>query len=248
MALEKTRAIVLKSFPYGDTSKIARCYTREFGKISVIGKGIRKSKTLQSGYLEPLNYLDLMFYHNIKRQLQIFSGAEYVETWSALKKDVRKMSYGFAVAELTDKAVTGVEPHEELFQLIVDVLKSINDIDSNINLLFWYFEIHLLSLMGFHPSLSKCPRCHKELEGGRFSLEYGELVCDSCAGMGTLVSARAIGILRDTQHGTLEDVVSIVLRKGDRQEIGHFLSEYMKYHMEGLGEVKSLKVMEKVLA
>ena len=72
MALEKTKAVVLKSFPYGDTSKIARIYTREFGKISVIGKGIRKSKVLQSGYLEPLNYLNLIFYHNTKRQLQIF--------------------------------------------------------------------------------------------------------------------------------------------------------------------------------
>ncbi|MAG20735.1 MAG: DNA repair protein RecO [Candidatus Marinimicrobia bacterium] len=249
MALEKTKAVVLKSFPYGDTSKIARIYTREFGKISVIGKGIRKSKVLQSGYLEPLNYLNLIFYHNTKRQLQIFSKAEYIETWSSLKKDFRKMSYGFAVAELTDKAVTGVEPHEELFQLIVDVLKSINSVDGNMNLLFWYFEIHLLSHMGFHPSLSKCPRCSVKFDHGRFSLEYGELVCDKCNGdMGTPISARALGILRNIQHGTLEDVISIVPRKGDRQEIGHFLIEYMRYHIEGLREVKSLKVMEKVFS
>ena len=150
------------------------------------------------------------------------------------------MSYGFAVAELTDKAVTGVEPHEELFQLIVDVLKSINSVDGNMNLLFWYFEIHLLSHMGFHPSLSKCPRCSVKFDHGRFSLEYGELVCDKCNGdMGTPISARALGILRNIQHGTLEDVISIVPRKGDRQEIGHFLIEYMRYHIEGLREVKS---------
>ena len=117
MALESTLAIVLKSFPYGDTSKIARCYTRDFGKLSIIAKGIKTSKTLQSGYLEPMNCLSLNFYYNPKRQLQIFSKAEFSQPLLSLKYDVKKLSYGFAVVELVDRTVTGEEPHAELFHL-----------------------------------------------------------------------------------------------------------------------------------
>ena len=40
-----TPAIVLKSFPYGDTSLIARCFSKDNGKISLIIKGARSKKS-----------------------------------------------------------------------------------------------------------------------------------------------------------------------------------------------------------
>ena len=249
MALEKTDAIVLKSFPYGETSKIARCYTRDFGKISIIAKGVRKGKRLQSGYIEPINYLSLLFYHNPKRELQIFSKAEFHRTWLTLKRDVKKVSYAFAVVELIDRAVTGEEPHDQLFQLLVDILQEINDRKKNINLIFWYFEIHLLILLGFRPDLSKCPRCQGELKTGFFALEYGELVCLNCdQGSGQSVSKRTIGILKKLKNNSIHDINDIVLKKGDRKEIGGFLKSYLSYHIEGFREVKSLSVMEQILA
>ena len=39
-----TSAIVLKSFPYGDTSLIAQCFSKDKGKIGVIIKGARTKK------------------------------------------------------------------------------------------------------------------------------------------------------------------------------------------------------------
>ena len=244
----KTSAVVLKSFPYGDTSKIARCYTLDYGKISIIGKGVRKGKTLQGGYLEPVNYLSLLFYHNPKRQLQIFSKAEYEKTWLSLKRDVKKITYGFAVVELIDKAVTGEEPHERLFQLVVDVLQAINDTEGNINLLFWYFEVQLLSLLGFRPVLSECPRCRGTMDQGFFALEYGELVCSRCdSGGGQPISNRAIGILRKLKRNPIEGIDRISLRKGDRKEVGGFLIDYLRYHVEGINELKSLNVLAQVL-
>lgn len=249
MAIEKTEAVILKSFPYSDTSKIARCYTRKFGKVSIIARGVRKGKTAQSGYLEPMNYLTLVYYHNPKRQLQTFSKAEFRKIWPALKKDVKKVSYGFAVVELMDRAVIGEEPHEQLFQLLVDILQAINDGQGRINLIFWYFEIQLLTLLGFRPVLSACPRCHGDLKGGLFSFDYGELVCGKCeSGGGLGVSERAIGILRKLKTGTLEKAAAIVLKRGDRKEVGGFLNDYLRYHIEGLDKVKSLSVMEKVLS
>jgi len=248
MALEKTDTIILKSFPYGDTSKIARCYTRDFGKISIIAKGVRKSKRLQSGYIEPMNYVSLLFYHSPKRQLQIFSKAEFQKIWLALKRDVKKVSYGYAVVELIDKAVTGEEPHDQLFQLLVDILQAINDRKENINLIFWYFEIHLLILLGFRPVLSECPQCHGELKEGFFTLEYGELVCQHCdSGGGFLVSSRAIEILKKLKKNSLLGISKISLKKGDRKEVGSFLSNYLRYHIEGIRELKSLNVMEQIL-
>lgn len=249
MSLEKTEVVILKSFPYGDTSKIARCYTRDFGKVSIIAKGIRKGKTPQSGYMEPMNYLSLLFYYTPKRQLQIFSKAEFQRTWKALRRDVKKVTYGFAVVELIDKAVTGEEPHDQLFELLVDILQAINDSEGNVNRIFWYFEIHLLILLGFRPILSECPRCHGPLDEGFFAMEYGELVCRNCnPGGGYSVSKRGIDILKKLKQSPLGDIGKVRLQKGDRKEVGGFLNDYLRYHVDGVTEIRSLRVMEKVLA
>ena len=49
--IAQTPAIVLKSFPYGETSIIARCFSRNYGKISLIVKGARTKKNLKLPFL-----------------------------------------------------------------------------------------------------------------------------------------------------------------------------------------------------
>ena len=44
-----TSAIVLKTFPYGETSLISRCFTKEKGKVSFIIKGAQSKKKFDSG-------------------------------------------------------------------------------------------------------------------------------------------------------------------------------------------------------
>lgn len=248
MALEITDTIILKSFPYGDTSKIARCYTRDFGKVSLIGKGIRKGKTLRSSYLEPLSHLSLSFYQNPRRELQIFSKAEFINLWSALKSDVKKISYGFAIVELVDKAVTGEEPHEELFELLVETLNAVDYTKGNVNVIFWYFEMNFLSLFGFRPNLTTCPDCNKRLDGGIFSIERGEVVCGDCLENGTYtISPRALGLLRNLKQGSLREAIGLQLKVGDRSEVGGFLDRYLRHHIDAVQNVQSLRVMGKVL-
>ena len=142
MPLESTSAIVLKNFPYGETSKIARFYTRDFGKLSIIGKGIMSSKVFQSSYFEPINCINLNFYYNPKRQLQIFSKAEFNSPLISIKKDMKNsvilnydsnlndLGYWYQqlVAESLGKKDQGINPtlsfgpkdHHSLLQLYLD--------------------------------------------------------------------------------------------------------------------------------
>ena len=39
MAAEKTRSIVIRAIPFGETSCVATLYTRELGKVRGAGKG-----------------------------------------------------------------------------------------------------------------------------------------------------------------------------------------------------------------
>ena len=86
-----TPAIVLKSFPYGDTSIIARCFSQEKGKISLMIKGARSKRSPKSAQFQPLSYVDLIYNHKPNRNLHILSKVNFREFWSQILDDLRKI-------------------------------------------------------------------------------------------------------------------------------------------------------------
>ena len=65
-----TDAIVLKTFSYGETSLISRCFTKDKGKISFIIKGAKSKKNLVSPYFQPLSFINIIYKENEKRELE----------------------------------------------------------------------------------------------------------------------------------------------------------------------------------
>ena len=59
-----TSAIVLKSFSYGESSLIARCFSEKNGKVSLIIKGAKKNKSPKAPYFQPLCYIDIIYNHS----------------------------------------------------------------------------------------------------------------------------------------------------------------------------------------
>jgi DNA repair protein RecO (recombination protein O) len=68
-----TPAIVLKSFPYGETSLITRCFTKEKGKVSFIVRGARSKKSSKFSHFQPMSYIDIIYNHKPKNELQTIS-------------------------------------------------------------------------------------------------------------------------------------------------------------------------------
>ena len=56
-----TTAIVLKTFPYGETSLISRCFTKEKGKVSFIIRGAQSKKNLTAPYFQPLSHIQIIY-------------------------------------------------------------------------------------------------------------------------------------------------------------------------------------------
>ena len=57
-----TEALILNSHNYGDTSLICNLFTLEQGKICIIAKGASSNKNPNSAILQPLNFIQLIYY------------------------------------------------------------------------------------------------------------------------------------------------------------------------------------------
>src|ERR1035438_8785520 len=73
----KTEAVVLSKLNYGDSSSIVTLFTKEYGKLSAMLKGGRNPKSKISLIVDPINYLEVIFYNNPSRDLQILSSADF---------------------------------------------------------------------------------------------------------------------------------------------------------------------------
>jgi len=224
----QSQAIVLKSFSYSNTSIIARCLTREKGKISVIVHGAKKKNSQKAAYFQPASYLDLVLYFKETREIQTISKVSFVQTWSHLQDDLKKIAYVLSVIELTDKTITDHDPHKELFDELVNVIQLFDIGDKRLNLAFWHFELKLLSLLGFKPDFEK-----RDFSGLTFPNPFA--------------GPNSRELLNGLQRNFPDSLEDIPITKKDRAVISEYLTTCFQYHFEGLNQLKSFEVLKKVL-
>ena len=223
-----TPAIVLKSFSYGESSIIARCFSKNNGKVSLIIKGAKRSKSPKVSYFQPLSYVDIFYNYKLNKELQTLSKVNFREYWSRILDDLYKISLTMTILEITDKVLSENDPHPSLFIVLKDVLRSYNNTCIDPKILFWYYECALLSKLGFQPNLED-----PNLPG----LVLPDIKHDS----------NCIIILSTMLSGEIKELPNKSYTKETSSLISNYLWSLMSYHFEGLSTIKSFSVVKKLL-
>ena len=224
-----TPAIVLKSFPYGDTSLIARCFSEDKGKISLIIKGARSRKSPKSAQFQPLSYVDVIYYNKPSRELQVLSKVNFRESWPKILEDLRSVTLSMAILEMTEKTLLDEDPYPGLFKALVDTLRAFNEKKADPNILFWFSECALLTHLGFQPNLDK-----RDFPGLTLT--------DPNAGPNSGL------ILASLLAEDIENLPTDEVTPTDRKIIGDYLWSSLRYHFDELARIKSMDVARKILA
>src|SRR3712207_3995499 len=99
-------AVVLRSMRYGEADRILHVYTQESGRLSVIAKGVRKTKSRFGGRLEPLARVELVL-HKGRGDIWTVQGAQTVHAHATLRTD----------AGAIDVAARGADAVTRLFEI-----------------------------------------------------------------------------------------------------------------------------------
>lgn len=250
MSLQKTEAIVLKSQKQGETSKIVTLYTRAFGKMKMIAKGARSIKSRFGATLEPASYISIVFYEKENREIQFLSQAEILETFPKILKNLERTTLAMAVCELVNKLEIGVSSNLTLFRLILETLRAINSAVKEPRNCFLAFEVRILGIFGFRPNFNACLQCgNRNLGEVVFDVAHGGYTCANCRrrqSPGMVLEQEALGALRAFQHTPLSRLNGYLASTTAQQQVDDFLLDYIKYHVEGFGELKAMKFLKKI--
>jgi DNA repair protein RecO (recombination protein O) len=178
------RAVVLKSLKYRDSDKIFTLLSKEKGKISAIGRGVRKISSRRNGNLDTLNLISVSI-HEDRVGFKSIEEVKTIESFKNLKKDFGKSVKAYYLIELVHKSIEEDEPVPEVFNLLVKCLKALDKNNYSGDLYISYFEINFMKILGYQMGFDKCRICGKKLDDSwkeyYFNVENGSIECGDCS-------------------------------------------------------------------
>jgi len=254
-AISKTDAVILRTMKFRESSKIVSLFTQNFGKMSVIVKGAQRAKHGFGTMLEPMSHVALVVYRKEGRDIQTVSQCDVVESFRHIREDLEKLAAGMSVIELVS-LVGHEEENGALFHLLVDSLRWIDASEKQSYGYYWHFHLKVMGILGFEPRFDRCAVCSKQIEPGirsiKFLLGKGSPVCGSCqssSGPTISLSGRLHRLLEDLHSTPVpETAVPALAAPEMKEEVEGFLWTYLRFHVSGIGTMRSEKVFSQVLA
>ena len=220
-----TDAIVLKTFSYGETSLISRCFTKDKGKISFIIKGAKSKKNLISPYFQPLSFINIIYKENEKRELQVVSKVSFVQIWTQIPLSLRKMSLSQSILEISDFTLEKNDPYPNLFNILINTFQIFESGDINENVLFWNYECNILSEMGFMINIED------SLDSELISLKMNDKI---------------INTIQQLINGNISDIDLDTISLDNKKKISKFLYQKLCFYFEGFERLKSFRVIKDI--
>ena len=125
-----TQGIVLKVFPYSNTSVICNVFTRIKGKMSFIAKGIQKPKNPTISILQPFNILEIQYYYKDGRNIQMIKEVDIDKTFCSIRNNLSSILFGGAILSISNRILEPYYENDVIFRLIS---KSLGNLGSNEN-------------------------------------------------------------------------------------------------------------------
>jgi DNA repair protein RecO (recombination protein O) len=233
-----TEALVLQTIPYGDTSVIAKVYSRERGLLSIIVKGARGGKrNRKAALLQTLNLLDLSLMLRENRDLHYLKEMQLLKAWSDIPFSVSKTSQLLFIAELLRNTVREEEKNESLFEFLKNTLQLLDELPEAQALFHQKFSLELTRLLGFYPINNFSPENpYFQFTDGEFHHSFGETCCG-------LEESHALYLLVSTGFEHLHE---LKIHKQLRRQLLKSLLIYYKWHIPGFRELHAPEVLEEV--
>ena len=179
LSLLKRNGVVIKTQDYRENDKLVWLYTDNLGKITMIAKGAKKSKSKFFANTIPLCYGEYLLFKG--KSLFVLQEGKINNSFQGLLDNLDKLTYSSYVCELIDIALVEGEKNIQVFKEFLTTLYLLNTDALDYELLIRYFELKLLKATGYGLNLDNCVCCGKKINVSNYIdvSNFGG-ICESC--------------------------------------------------------------------
>ncbi|MBI5554327.1 MAG: DNA repair protein RecO [Elusimicrobia bacterium] len=239
MGFTKTEAIVLRARELREADSLITLYTRDWGKVQVVAKGLRKVKARYGASLEIFTHNQVMLFSKTDKDMAKLTGCQVMHPFYSLRESYFKYGMASYLLELVDKLSEYREANQEIFNLLG---KSFSLMDAGVlqtrenYLSLWnWFVLKILDYSGYKVSLESCIHCKEKPALDKpivFSLMDGGIVCRGCLKRTDYVfelNPEVWAKLRLLQKSALPQLMSIDITAETRLAIKILLEKYAQF-------------------
>lgn len=247
MSIDRTQGFILSRQDLRETSMIVNFYTRDFGKVSGLLKGVRAEPNKFASNLEPFSQNEIIFYRKRNSSLHLVSQCDKNNSFSAIRQSIVKTGMATFMMELLSAIMPLEDKNEEVFDLTLVCLKELEN-TYNPEKIMTIFKIKMLALSGFKPHFDSCVSCADRITGqSKFSLMLGGLLCPACYPKDTASRSIFRGTVASILHIERNDVktnLNLGLNPAIKKELDLILNAFLNFHLER--ELKSQRVLNEL--
>jgi DNA repair protein RecO (recombination protein O) len=154
--------IVLKRRNAGEADRILTVFTKKFGKIRVIAKGVRRITSRRAGHIEVFSRVVLTL--RSYQTMDIVSEASAITRGTLFEGNMEKVGYAYCMCELVDQLLADHQEQEDIYMLLTDGLEQLQNASDPA---LWQttvsnFVHHLLWKLGFLSITRRLPEDHMQ--------------------------------------------------------------------------------------
>ena len=267
----KTRAIVLQSIKYGDSSLVVKMLTEEVGVQSFMVKGVfgKKSK-MKAALFQNMTLLEIVaeIGGGSLGFIKEISLAHYYKNNTV---DFKKTTILIFISELLSKSIAESEPDTALFNYVYESMLWLDEVESSYADFPIIFAIRLSFYLGFFPNIDTYTEgsCFDLLDGNfktwnndiyQIDAELSEVfyfMCQQSTDFFQILRFSDSQIQNNSQIFRFSDSQiqnnSQVFRFSDsqilktRRQLLEAVATYYKLHSDNIREIKSLEVLREIM-
>ena len=229
--LYRDDAVVLRVQKLGESDRIVTLFTRHYGRVRAVAKGVRRTTSRFGGRLEPFGHIDVQLMEG--RSLDMVSQVEGIELYGKrFFEDYPRYTAASAIAETAERLTSmEEEPSLRLYLLTLGAIRALALAEHSSSLVLDAYLLRAMGVAGWAPALRECAVCGTAGPHRGFSVPAGGSVCSDCRPPGAANPAPS----------TVE--LMIALAEGDwdsaehseaapRREASGLVAAHLQWHLE----------------
>lgn len=231
----KTKAIVLQTIKYGDSSLIVKMLTEELGIQSYMVKGVfgKKSK-MKAALFQNMTLLEIVA-DSGNNSLGFIREISLSYCYKSIATDIKKSTIIIFISELLSKSISESEIDTDLFKFIYNSMLWLDEATSDYANFPIVFAIQLSKFLGFFPNIDTYS------EGSSFDLLDGnfKMTQNDLYQIDTELSKHFYSICNQQSEVLLSNAI--------RRKLLESIVTYYKLHANEVRDIKSYEILRTLL-
>ena len=235
--IRKIRGIILHTTRYGESSLVVHCYTEQYGRQVYMVKGVRKSrKQNRSNLFQPLFILDFEVYHKNTAGIQLVKEVNRAVPLNSIPFDITKSTQAIFMAEVLYRVLKEEESNPMQAHFLINTIQYLDALEESSP------DFHILFMFQLSKHLGFYPQNNYGKENAFFNLasgNYKSFMADPEIQLNEADSA----LWNDYLSLEFQPIKETKYKGSHRRIMLNNLVRYFKYHVDGMGDIRSLEVL-----